>query len=96
MMLRQVSRPMKSARVNGPIGTFVPSFRVLSMSSRTEAFKHIYIYIYIDYVHQSICALVSDQHVENRRVLRSANSVLKREDRLRRCTRWLASYEAPH
>mmetsp|Transcript_92048 Transcript_92048/g.237533 ORF Transcript_92048/g.237533 Transcript_92048/m.237533 type:complete len:238 (+) Transcript_92048:181-894(+) len=33
MMLRHVSRPMKSASVRGPIGTLVPSFIVLSMSS---------------------------------------------------------------
>ena len=32
-MERQVSRPIKSARVKGPIGTFVPNFIVLSISS---------------------------------------------------------------
>ena len=32
MMARQVSNPMKSASVRGPIGTFVPSFMVVSIS----------------------------------------------------------------
>mmetsp|Transcript_27267 Transcript_27267/g.65699 ORF Transcript_27267/g.65699 Transcript_27267/m.65699 type:complete len:236 (-) Transcript_27267:106-813(-) len=33
MMPRHVSKPMKSASVNGPIGTFVPNFIPLSISS---------------------------------------------------------------
>jgi hypothetical protein len=33
MMARQVSRPMKSARVSGPMGWLVPSFMPVSMSS---------------------------------------------------------------
>mmetsp|Transcript_36943 Transcript_36943/g.102629 ORF Transcript_36943/g.102629 Transcript_36943/m.102629 type:complete len:207 (+) Transcript_36943:265-885(+) len=33
MMLRQVSKPMKSASVSGPMGTLVPRRMVLSMSS---------------------------------------------------------------
>ena len=32
-MERHVSRPMKSASVSGPIGTLVPSFMAVSMSS---------------------------------------------------------------
>lgn len=33
MMLKHVSSPIKSARVSGPIGWFMPSLRVVSMSS---------------------------------------------------------------
>jgi len=33
MMAKHVSRPMKSAKVKGPIGMLVPSFIVVSMSS---------------------------------------------------------------
>jgi hypothetical protein len=33
MMARHVSRPMKSARVSGPMGWFIPSFITVSMAS---------------------------------------------------------------
>lgn len=33
MMLKHVSSPIKSASVSGPIGWFMPSLRVVSMSS---------------------------------------------------------------
>jgi hypothetical protein len=32
-MAKQVSRPMKSASVKGPIGMFIPNFMVVSISS---------------------------------------------------------------
>ena len=69
MMSRQTSSPMKSARVSGPIGWFMPSFITVSMSSRRG-----------DALHQAEDRLVDHRHQDA--VGDEAGVVLHRDRRL--------------
>jgi hypothetical protein len=79
MMSRQMSRPMKSARVSGPIGWAMPSFMTLSMASRSATPFHQAVDRLVDHGHQHAVADEAGVVLHRDRVLPSSCAGLRHE-----------------